>query len=80
MGEHAVTAVAKRATPLEVAKSLARQSRLVIKTVRGANGTTRHYVYRQMDRARVFVGERTTDESLLRLVKNAAGSTSGAPA
>ena len=61
-------------SPLALAQTIAKAHRLVIRTVRTGDAT-RWMVYRQMDHARVFVGERTTEESLLRLVKNARGST-----
>ena len=61
-------------SPLALAQTIAKAHRLVIRTVRTGDAT-RWMVYRQMDHARVFVGERTTEESLLRLVKSACGST-----
>lgn len=61
-------------SPLALAQKMAKAHRLVIRTVRGPHGAVHWMVYRQMDHARVFVGERTTEESLLRLVKNACGS------
>jgi len=65
---------ALKPSPLALAQTMAKAHRLVIRTVRTGDAT-RWMVYRQMDHGRVFVGERTTEESLLRLVKSACGST-----
>jgi len=66
---------ALKPSPLALAQTMAKAHRLAIRTVRGPQGAVHWMVYRQMDHGRVFVGDRNTEESLLRLVKNASGST-----